>query len=429
MIRINTKLIAVFVVCAIVAHACASDIRYTVTDLGVIGSGPESFPTAMNNLGEVVGYADTYTNYAHAFLWNGSGPLINLGSFGGDSSLSVATAINDQGMVVGYSDSSGAGNDTRGFLYTGNGPMKDLGTLGGPDTQACDINNSGQIVGVSQLPNGTYDGFLYSGHGPMVDLGPYRAILINNAGQIAAVTGPAGSIQAYMSSGGTGSWVPIGSLGGPETCVYGMNNLGAVVGFSTTSASGAYNAFVYSGGTMTDLGTFGGLVSCANSVNDQGVVVGYADYPGGQLDGRAFIYYGSGSIEDLNNLIDPSSGWTIDVADAINDRGQIAAEGYYQGSGDAHAVLLTPIAEPEPSTLWLLVAAGCFSMIIGNYNRWRLKSDFYGSRNSRDARQIIQRRMESCKISRQQCKQPIHDHAQRGRGKQSRRVRWRYSRR
>ena len=158
----------------ITAPAYGSTIQYTITDLGVIGNGPDSFPVAMNNLGEVVGYADTYTHYSHAFLYNGSGPLINLGSFGGDNSLSIAQAINNQGMVVGYSDSSGAVIDTRGFLYAGNGPMQDLGTLGGADTQALDINNSGQIVGVSQVPNGNYDGFLYSGNAPMVTSGRTR---------------------------------------------------------------------------------------------------------------------------------------------------------------------------------------------------------------------------------------------------------------
>jgi hypothetical protein len=92
-------------------------------------------------------------------------------------------------------------------------------------------------------------------------------------------------------------------------------------------------------------------------------VVGSADLPG-DLVGHGFVYYGSGSIQDLNNLIEPSSGWTIDDADAINDSGQIAAEGYYQGSADAHAVLLTPIEEPEPSTLCLLVVAafGCLAI-------------------------------------------------------------------
>ena len=107
MIRIRTELIALFLLCAIVAPASANDIQYTVTDLGVIGNGPESFPVGINNASQVVGYADTYTHYSHAFLYDGSAPLVNLGSLGGDYSNSIPTAINNQGTVVGYSNTLG----------------------------------------------------------------------------------------------------------------------------------------------------------------------------------------------------------------------------------------------------------------------------------------------------------------------------------
>jgi len=122
--------------------------------------------------------------------------------------------------------------------------MRDLGTLGVFESAAEDINKLGQIVGVAQIPDGTYHGFLYSGTGPMVDLGSYRAILINDAGQIVANSGPAGSLHTYISSGGTGNWVDIGSLGGNDTEPDGMNNRGDIVGSSTTSATGPPHAFL-----------------------------------------------------------------------------------------------------------------------------------------------------------------------------------------
>src|SRR5271166_5300326 len=155
MIRTKTQFIAVFLLCGLAGQARGNDIAYTITDLGVIGSGPDSFPVGINNLGEVVGYADTYTHYSHAFLYNGSGPLINLGSFGGDYSVSVAQAINNQGMVVGYSDTGAGGTPEHAFLYTQGGGMRDLGTFGGAVSEALDINNSGQIVGVAQTTNGS----------------------------------------------------------------------------------------------------------------------------------------------------------------------------------------------------------------------------------------------------------------------------------
>jgi len=371
MIRTKTNLIAVFLLCAVVAHVYGGDISYSITDLGVIGNGPNSFPVGMNNLGEVVGYADTYTRYSHAFLYTGSGPLINLGSFGGDYSVSSAQAINDQGTVVGYSDTSAGGSPEHAFLYTGNGPIQDLGTLGGAASEALDINNSGQIVGVSQVAGGNDDGFLYSGNGPMVDLGPYRAILINDSGQVVANNGSAGSLHTYISSGGTGTWVDIGSLGGVETAPYGMNNRGAIVGLSTTTtASELFQAFLYSGGTMTDLGTFGGKSSCANGINDFGVVVGFAYLPG-DLAADGFVYYGSGAIEDLNNLlVNPSPGWTINGASAINDSGQIAAWDYQEELGEVHTVLLTPT--PEPSSFCLLIV-GAFAFLAIKLRRFRTR--------------------------------------------------------
>ena len=116
MVRVATQIIALFVVCTVATRAMgANPVGYSVTDLGVL-SGPGSYPQAMNSFDQVVGSADTYTHYAHAFLYTGNGPMINVGSFGGDYSLSVATGINNSGMVIGYSD-EGGDNPTVAFLY------------------------------------------------------------------------------------------------------------------------------------------------------------------------------------------------------------------------------------------------------------------------------------------------------------------------
>ena len=48
-------------------------------------------------------------------------------------------------------------------------------------------------------------------------------------------------------------------------------------------------------------------------------------------------------LTDLNSLIDPSAGWCLQSASAINDLGQIAGSGV-DPSGRLHAYLLTPTA-------------------------------------------------------------------------------------
>jgi probable HAF family extracellular repeat protein len=66
----------------------------------------------------------------------------------------------------------------------------------------------------------------------------------------------------------------LGSLGG-NTEAYGINATGNVVGSSQTS-SGAYHAFLYSGGVMQDLGTLPAYNSSsyASAINKSGQVGG-----------------------------------------------------------------------------------------------------------------------------------------------------------
>ena len=132
----------------------------------------------------------------------------------------------------------------------------------------------------------------------------------------------------------------LGTLGGAYSSARAINNNGQVVG-------GAYNAgaaapFSYNNGTMTDLGTFGGWCSYARGINDSGQVVGTAEtaLPGVY---HGFVY-GDGTMTDLQSRIDPSSGWSLRSATAINDSGSIV--GWERTRRARDGFLMTPITRP-----------------------------------------------------------------------------------
>jgi probable HAF family extracellular repeat protein len=88
---------------------------------------------------------------------------------------------------------------------------------------------------------------------------------------------------------------------------------------------------------MQDLGTLGGSFSGADGINNSGQVVGYSYTASGQNHG--FLWQ-DGTMSDLNDLIPAGSGWTLYVAWAINNAGQIVGTGSL--NGQTHAFLLTP---------------------------------------------------------------------------------------
>ena len=167
-------------------------------------------------------------------------------------------------------------------------------------------------------------------------------------------------MSTYISSGGTSAWVNIGTLGGPQTQPTAINNRGQIVGFSDNAADTVSEPFFYSGGTMTAI-PLGPFVGGGNAfgLNDEGVVVGSAAFAG-DIVSHAYVWYGSGSMEDLNGLIDPSLDWTLDSANAVNDLGVILASGYQPGGPD-HALLLTPV--PEPFSLSIICVGAAIALL------------------------------------------------------------------
>jgi probable HAF family extracellular repeat protein len=136
-------------------HAFLRQPDGTVVDLGTFG-GVEAVATAINNRGQIVGWRFGTDGRYHAFLTGPGGYAFqDLGSLGANTNT-YAYAVNNLGDIVGSSgvlDNAGV-EQSHAFFYSG-GQMRDLGTLGGAFSYAFGINDFGQIVGWSQLADGT----------------------------------------------------------------------------------------------------------------------------------------------------------------------------------------------------------------------------------------------------------------------------------
>ena len=139
--------------------------RGSLLDLGTLGG---SFSNAfwIDDSGEVVGAATTPDNLTlRAARWK-NGRVTNLGSLNGDTDIcSLAFSSNSKGQIVGNSISDCDVAPSRPFLWENGGPMVDLNSLIPPDSgvvllEGVFINESGEIAGVAELPNGDVHAFV-----------------------------------------------------------------------------------------------------------------------------------------------------------------------------------------------------------------------------------------------------------------------------
>lgn len=374
--------------------------QYTITDLGVLGgSGANSNPYGINGAGWVAGLSNVAPGGpVHAFLWYGRGPLVDLGTLGGQKCAtcnSQANGLSDWGEAAVGSETSSTDPNGEDFCAYGT-HHQCLGAIGTPwwgltplqllaggnNANAIDVNNRGQIVGLAE--NGTNDPTCVTGgtafqvlrfeavrwgpDGRIQELSPLPgdtvgfAIGINASGEAVGASGLC-SDTGYLTPSGPfaphavlwdsdGSPTDLGHLEGTPEGIYNIatsiNDSGDVVGFAcvgpdTNPATCIEDAFLWTKETgMQDLGLYPGSIAtgppCCHTINNQGQIVGVAI--DASFNETALVWQGKVPV-DLNTLVQQNSGWHLECAQGINDAGEIIGFGTINGS--THAFLAKPI--------------------------------------------------------------------------------------
>jgi probable HAF family extracellular repeat protein len=400
--------------------------QYKLIDVGTFGGPGGGFENpsspVLNNSGMLVGYSDTaipdpfspncfldcYVDQSWV-LQNGMVTPLSLLPGGASN---YAFAINARGQIAGISQ-NGAVDPLTGWpeadaVVWHDGGMTNLGTLGGTQSIAEDVNDEGQAVGAAL--NGTFDpfannpllacvfypvvegacynftqtflftapattethAFVWTTAQGMQDLGTLggpdsAAWIINDRGQIAGESFT--SFTANPSSGvptiDPFFWDPkdrkmldLGGLGGTFGATLFMNGQGQVVGLSNLPGDTTYHPFIWSKSKgMRDLGTLGGTIAAPHWINDAGEVVGFANLLGDQ-NRHAFLWR-NGVMTDLGTL-----GYPESESASINSQGQIVGSSFVF-NGPSHGLIWENGA--PPADLNTLVSPGTSMSVTAAY--------------------------------------------------------------
>ena len=259
--------------------------------------GNNSYATAANNRGQVVGFAENSTQDPNcmapqvldleAVIWGPKpGEMHELPPLSGDA-IAGAAAINDRGQVVGTSGACMTPSPLAHAVLWQNGSVIDLGNLGGAlNNLATGINERGDVIGFSDLAgDATSHAFLWTKHNGMQDLG---------------------TLPEDFSS-----------------AAFGINEEGQVVGQSCDQNNNC-RAFLWENGVMTDLNTFvchrsSLYPTYGGDITDGGEIVGEAlDQSTG--DTPAFLAVPGGHGDDCDAI--PAAGQKVILPENVRERFQ-----------------------------------------------------------------------------------------------------------
>jgi len=280
-------------------------------------------PARINETSQVAG---TTTGH-HAALWTEQSGLREMPLPTGFYN-SEGVAVNNSGHLTGVA------YDRTFSLHQAFTFANDvLILLAGEQSRSYDINDSGEVVGESLLPGKEGTVPVSWNKNTIRPLGGYctgSAKGINKNGvEIGDVYDEAGRYQAFLWNGKQGQ--PIGP---PDlySSAIAVNDHGHVV------VQAFSEAFLYVGGSLVRLELSTRYPSQPRAMNNCDIIVGsYGPFADAE---RAFLWGKTSGFHDLNALIESDSGWKLESATSINDRGEIVGRGDYRGQDDTGFLLI-----------------------------------------------------------------------------------------
>jgi uncharacterized membrane protein len=296
--------------------------------------------SGLNNHGAVVGsYECSVWKHTEAFVWTPESGFMTLPRPPGVYSAAAAD-INDHGTIVGYF--STAASMVLGFVYTELPPQP-----GGLWSWCNAINNQGTVVGARSVGPGItpYNAIVWSAEEGLSDLGVMKgpfssASDIGPEGQVVGATGDGINFsEAFLLE--DERLTLLGPIPGGVTSGAGAVGQRIVVGGGRIQLlpGGPQFGFLWHDGQFTLIDPIAGYdTSAGNDINSVHQVAGHSVRLKNVDDSRAFLWQ-HGVTVDLNTLV-PVGTPTLRLARAINDDGQILAQ------GGVHTALLTPVGRP-----------------------------------------------------------------------------------
>ena len=367
---IEFSLIGLLITTSAIAHevdrATPPDItRYCTTELRIADSGLNYVHSVdVNRRGHVLGwgYLDEGVN---VFLWDRKHGYKFIDELAHELEIPVkVAAFNDRRQIVSTQPIEPDGAFLRAVIWQQGKGLKFLEPAPGDDNSiATDINNRGEVVGVSgPYPNESALGehsVIWDRHSRVTLIPEFpdstgsRPFAVNDAGQVIGANNTPGAGRGYIWDRKSGLREIEGLTNGGYSIPSSINDHGEVVGGSGFNNSGSHAIFWSEAPGTVDLGDLPGSIesSHASSINNHRQIVGYATGEGGSA---AVIWDSAGQIHNLNDLLvrdEPDDQYLYMLgAGMVTDAGWITASGFDTRDRQYRNFVLTPARRSPTGT-------------------------------------------------------------------------------